>query len=90
MPGNATSAVEVTNISAHGFWVLLGSEELPVPYDKFPWFKSATVEQITAVERPTADHLYWPKLDLDLSVQSLRNPDAFPLVAGEPRRPAAP
>jgi hypothetical protein len=33
------------------------------------------------VERPTADHLYWPKLDIDLAVASIKNPDAFPLMA---------
>jgi len=81
MPGVATSGAEVTNISAHGFWVLLGDEELPVPYAQFPWFKQATVAQLTAVQRPTENHLYWPELDIDLSVDSLRNPDAFPLVS---------
>ena len=72
---------EVTNISAHGFWVFLGTEELPVPYGQFPWFKKATVEQILAVERPTENHLYWPQLDVDLSVESLRRPEAFPLMS---------
>jgi hypothetical protein len=72
---------EVTNISAHGFWLLLGDEELPVPYAQFPWFKQATVEQLVAVERPTDNHLYWPLLDIDLSVESLRNPEAFPLMS---------
>lgn len=81
MPGVATLDVEVTNISAHGFWVLLGREELAVPYAQFPWFRKATIEQITTVERPTENHLYWPLLDVDLSVQSLREPDAFPLVS---------
>jgi len=28
-----------------------------------------------------ADHLYWPQLDVDLSVASLRKPDHFPLLA---------
>ena len=79
MPGTVTLAAEVTNISPHGFWLLLGEEELAVPYSEFPWFRSATVEQIVAVERPTKNHLYWPKLDVDLSVESLRNPAAFPL-----------
>jgi hypothetical protein len=35
-----------------------------------------------AVERPTENHLYWPQLDVDVSVESLRNPEAFPLVSG--------
>jgi hypothetical protein len=81
MPGTATLEAEVTNISAHGFWVLLGSEELPVSYAQFPWFRRATVEQILAVQRPTENHLYWPQLDIDLSVDSLRRPEAFPLVS---------
>ena len=81
MPGVATLEAEVTNISAHGFWVLLDKEELPVPYAQFPWFRKATVEQIISVERPTENHLYWPQLDIDLSIESLRSPDAFPLVS---------
>jgi hypothetical protein len=81
MPGTATLEAEVTNVSAHGFWLLLGTEELAVPYAQFPWFRSATIEQLLAVERPTENHLYWPLLDIDLSVESLRNPDAFPLLS---------
>ncbi len=81
MPGTITSAPEVTHISKHGLWLLLGNEELLLPFEKFPWFKSATIEQIGQVEWPTENHLYWPQLDIDLSVESIRNPDAFPLVS---------
>jgi hypothetical protein len=44
----------------------------------------ATLEQITTVEWPTPDHLYWPLLDVDLAVESIRNPSLFPLVAKAP------
>lgn len=85
MPGRATSAAEVTHVSRHGFWLLLGDEErheeLLVPFAEFPWFRRATIEQLLDVERPTPDHLYWPQLDVDLSVRSIRDPAAFPLVA---------
>ena len=81
MLGIVTSEVEVTNVSAHGFWVLLGDEELAIPFAEFPWFKRATIEQLADVQRPTEDHLYWPRLDVDLSVESIRNPSAFPLVS---------
>jgi hypothetical protein len=81
MHGLITSAVEVTNISRHGFWLLLDEEELLLPFEQFPWFKSATVEQIINVEQPSAGHLYWPALDVDLAVQSIRQPEAFPLIA---------
>ena len=81
MHGNITSAAEVTNISKHGSWLLLDEEELLLPFEQFPWFRSATVEQITNVERPSSEHLYWPSLDVDLAVQSIRQPEAFPLIA---------
>jgi hypothetical protein len=81
MPGPTTLAAEVTHVSKHGFWLLLANEELLVPFDQFPWFRKAMIEQISEVEWPTADHLYWPKLDVDLSVQSIRNPSTFPLVS---------
>ena len=81
MHGITTSQAEVTNVSKHGFWLLLGDEELLLPFDQFPWFKQATVEQLTTVEWPTPDHLYWPHLDVDLSVSSIRRPQDFPLVS---------
>jgi hypothetical protein len=85
MPGIGTSAVEVTHVSTHGFWILLGDEELPLPFAKFPWFKKATIEQLVDVQRPTVNHLYWPKLDIDLSVESIRDPAFFPLVSRSDR-----
>ncbi len=81
MPGSVTSEAEVTNISRHGFWMLLGDEELLLSFEQFPWFKRASVEQIVNVERPTPDHLYWPDLDIDLSVSSIRKPTDFPLMS---------
>lgn len=79
--GESTSPVEVSNISPHGFRLLPGDEELFVPFSEFPWFREATVRQISHVELPSAHHLYWPELDVDLAVASIRNPTAFPLVS---------
>ena len=81
MPGTTTSAPEVTHVSMHGFWLLLGDEELLLPFEQFPWFRKATIEQLSQVEWPTPEHLYWPQLDIDLSVASIRDPKAFPLLA---------
>jgi Protein of unknown function (DUF2442) len=79
--GISTSLVEVTNISPYGFWLLIGEEELFLPYTEFPWFKEAPVSKICNVELHHQEHLYWPLLDIDLSIESIRNPDAFPLVS---------
>lgn len=81
MPGTNTSPAEVSNISQHGFWVLVDDEELFLPFDKFPWFKTATVQQIINVERPQPHHLYWPEVDVDLTIDSIQHPENYPLRA---------
>ncbi len=82
MPGTSTSDADVTHVSAHGFWLLLdGDEEVLLPFSDFPWFRDATIAQISDVECPSASRLYWPQLDIDLSVASIRTPSDFPLVA---------
>ena len=81
MRGAGTFPIEVSHVSRHGFWILAGEEELLLPYEHFPWFRHASIDQIMSVERPTSDHLHWPLLDIDLSLDSIRDPAAFPLVA---------
>jgi hypothetical protein len=79
--GRNTSQVEVTNVSAHGFWLFIAEEELFLPFSEFPWFKEASIAQITRVELPSTHHLYWPELDVDLAVESIRHPEHYPLVS---------
>jgi hypothetical protein len=78
--GDATS-VEVSGISPHGIWLLLADQELFLSFRDFPWFRSAPVAGVLRVERPRPDHRYWPDLDIDLAVESIRNPERYPLVS---------
>lgn len=80
-PGMPILAAEVTNVSPHGFWLLLGAQELFVSFAHFPWFRDASIAQITMVDRPSEDHLRWPALDIDLAVDSLLHPDDYPLIS---------
>lgn len=79
--GKATSAVEVTNISGHGFWLFLDDRERFVSFGTFPWFRDASIAALCRVERPHPHHLYWPDLDVDLATDSIDHPDRFPLVS---------
>jgi Protein of unknown function (DUF2442) len=79
--GRNTSAVEVGNVSAHGFWLLVGDHERFLSFKNFPWFRHATIAQLTNVELPSPHHLYWPALDIDLAVDSLDHPARYPLVS---------
>ncbi|MFO1364757.1 MAG: DUF2442 domain-containing protein [Burkholderiales bacterium] len=80
-PGTSTSEVEVTNVSKHGFWLLIRNQEVFVPFTEFPWFKDAPIGHLLNVHLPSPHHLYWPDLDVDLAVDSLFHPERFPLVS---------
>ena len=80
-PGKNNSAVEVTNISAHGVWLLLRNRELFMSYDDFPWFKNQPVKSILNVEEHSPDHFHWPEIDVDLTVEMIEHPERFPLKA---------
>ncbi len=79
--GSATSYVEVTNISPNGVWLLVEDREFFLSFSDFPWFRDAPVAQVLEVKRPSSDHLYWPSLDIDLSMESIEHPERFPLIA---------
>ena len=82
MLGTDISQVEVSGVSKHGFWILLDEqEELFVSFAEFPWFRKAPVADLFNVDRPQPHHLYWPELDVDLHVDSIRHPENFPLVS---------
>ncbi len=72
---------EITNISEHGFWIFLKNKEYFLPYKQYPWFKDANISSITDVKLIHNHHLYWPKLDVDLSTEILDNPEKYPLTS---------
>jgi len=76
-----TLPIGLQRLSKHGFWLLLDGRELFAPFEEFPWFKQAPVEAILNLRRPSSGHLYWPELDVDLSVDSIEHPERYPLKA---------
>ena len=79
--GSATSAVEVTNVSPHGFWLFIGEREIFLPFRDFPWFRDASIGALCNVQLPSPHHLYWPELDVDLAVASIEHPEQYPLMS---------
>jgi hypothetical protein len=79
--GKSISAVEVTNVSHHGFWLLLEGRELFLAFDQFPWFRDVSIRQLLKVELLNPHHLYWPELDIDLAMESIEHPERYPLVS---------
>ena len=80
-PGKNTLAVEVTNISAHGVWLLAHGKELFMSYADFPWFKDQPIKAILNVEEQSPGHFYWPEIYIDLTEEIIEHPERFPLKA---------
>jgi hypothetical protein len=70
----------VQGLSRHGLWLLVGDTEYYLPFEQFPWFAEARVRDAYEVELLHETHLYWPTLDVDLDLDSLRRPDDYPLI----------
>ena len=79
--GKPISVVEVTNVSKHGFWLMLGERERFLAFEHFPWFRDVSIGELCNVELPHPNHLYWPDLDVDVAVESIEHPERFPLVS---------
>ncbi|GAK49580.1 putative integron gene cassette protein [Candidatus Moduliflexus flocculans] len=85
--GTTTLATtEILNVSQYGVWIAIKGHEYFLSYQDFPWFKDGTIAQILHVELLHDEHLYWPDLDIDLTIDSLRRPEHYPLLYHESSR----
>jgi hypothetical protein len=86
--GARTSAdPEVLGLTPRALWLLVGERELMLDFETFPWFARATIEEVCDVVLRAGKHLHWPKLDVDLHVDSIEHPERFPLVSRVRRAP---
>jgi Protein of unknown function (DUF2442) len=75
------NTLEVTSISQHGLWLYWNDREFFLSYENYPWFREAKVKDILNVRLESPEHLYWPDLDVDLSLSILEEPEKYPLVS---------
>ncbi len=63
------------------FWIWLAStqREYFVPFNDYPAFKAATVAQILNMKYLPPSQLSWEELDIDIELDALIHPEAFPL-----------
>jgi hypothetical protein len=70
----------VASIDRHGVWLPVRDREYFLPYEQYPWFRDAPVRHVLEVRLLHDRHLHWPALDVDLSIDILEQPDAYPLT----------
>ncbi len=81
-PSSALEQAQITSIEQDGFWLLTQEGEFFVPFEKYPAFQKARVEQIFNFEQDD-DAFYWPELDIDIELDALKHPEKYPLVFRE-------
>ena len=79
MLGTNTLTNSVTSISKFGFWVLCNEKEYFIRFEDYPGFKNASVEAVFDVRFLSPTQLHWPKLDMDIEMDAIENPEAYPL-----------
>jgi len=79
-PSAPAADAGLAGFDKHGIWLLVRGSEYFLPYEQFPWFRDASVRDVLHVGLLHEQHLHWPALDVDLSLESLRTPEAFPLT----------
>jgi hypothetical protein len=77
--GKSTLTVEVSHIDSMGFWILTSGKEYYLSFSDFPWFLDASIKNISHVKKESDTHLHWPDLDVDLTIDMIVNPEAYPL-----------
>ena len=67
-------------VSRYGIWLCVGDCEYFLPYEDYPWFGYAKVNDILEVKLLHGHHVHWAALDVDLELDCLKNPSRYPLV----------
>ena len=87
-------SAELLNVSPWGVWILVLEREYYLPFVTFPFLENATIAELREIELLFGFHLRWPMLDVDVHIESLTHPEAYPLVDRKRRpprrRPGAP
>src|SRR5688572_610214 len=79
----ARTSAEVLGLTPHALWLLVGGKAYMLGFARFPWFRSATIADVCDFTVVHGYHLHWPRLEVDLHLESLEHPERFPLVSKE-------
>lgn len=76
---NSTS-VDVLMINDRGLMLSVMGQDYFLSYNRVPWMRDATINEVLDVRMSGQNAVEWPKLDVDLEVESLKHPERYPLL----------
>ena len=78
--GVSSTSADVLMINDRGIMLSVQGEDYFLSYNRVPWMRDATINEVLDVRMSGKNAIEWPKLDVDLEVDSLRHPERYPLL----------
>ena len=73
-------SVSVLMINAQGIMINVGGQDFFLSYNRIPWMRDASIKDVLDVQMCGDVAIEWPRLDVDLEIDSLRYPERYPLL----------
>ena len=75
-----TTQVSVLMINDKGIMLSVKGNDYFISYNRIPWMKNACISDALDVQMSGRNAIEWPKLDVDLEIESLKHPERYPLI----------
>jgi len=75
-----STLVDVLMINDRGIMISVLGQDYFLSYNRVPWMRDATINEVLDIRMSGKNAIEWPKLDVDLEIESLRHPERYPLL----------
>ena len=76
----SSTSVDVLMINDRGVMLSVQGQDYFLSYNRVPWMRDATINEVLDVQMSGKNAIEWPKLEIDLEVEALRHPERYPLL----------
>ena len=76
----SSTSADVLMINDKGIMISVQGQDYFLSYNRVPWMRDATISDVLNVRMSGKNAIEWPKLDIDLEVDSLKHPERYPLI----------
>ena len=77
---SSNTSANVLMINDKGLMLSVLGQDYFISFNRLPWMKDAAIRDVLDVQMCGDDAIDWPKLDIDLEIDSLKHPERYPLV----------
>ena len=77
---SSNTSANVLMINDKGLMLSVLGQDYFISFNRLPWMKDAAIRDVLDVQMCGDDAIEWPKLDIDLEIDSLKHQERYPLV----------